>query len=348
MDYLPGWWDTIGQSATGFVDKLQRAVSPNHYAEEAFKKAAQQNPELITQIANMTPDQRQQAANAFGYKGQNPFAQMAVGNDLQKQIDLRAAKTRVASRPGGQDVLDAVATGTPTAKTETQQDTLFGLGVQKSQADLAKSAQDQKIGEITIQLNTGKLKDFNRAQADMDAAFESYPTTKGMNIGKMAIDAAEGRPVDPVAIRRLTADPGASQLFELAVKTHIAKIDDQARYSIASINKEGKQDIAIRAMQQMDAADKNLLNGLIQEKSKIQFFSPGAQTQSTKLDKEIDEIRERIVKRSEAQNLILQGLVNNDPKVRALVPPPATGQPGPLAQPAPPAFDFAKYGLTPP
>ncbi len=82
MQYLPGWWDQLGGSVTGFVDQAQKAISPNHYAQKNLQQLIQQDPTILMKIAEMSPEQRNLAAQGMGFRNQNPFEKIPEGPQL--------------------------------------------------------------------------------------------------------------------------------------------------------------------------------------------------------------------------------------------------------------------------
>lgn len=141
MDYVPGWWDTIGPSALKAFDSLQHAVAPDYYAQKAFEDAARKNPELITQLSNMDPQSRQLAAQSYGAKKNvGMFDKIPEGAQLKKQKMMSGWLDQIASDPNSVDAQNLKSTflGIESPRTMQRQDKQDAQGAERHAADMQK------------------------------------------------------------------------------------------------------------------------------------------------------------------------------------------------------------------
>ncbi len=147
---LPGLWDQIGPSAMSFAENLQRAVAPNFYAKKKLEEMVQKDPSVIEKFQNMDPTARAALAKGLGFSdGQDPFAGLAPGMDLQKkQQEFDLYKQGVSQDPTG---AAARAAGARTAE---------GKAIDVGNAAVAKlkpTIAQQEIQQNAINIDTSKI-----------------------------------------------------------------------------------------------------------------------------------------------------------------------------------------------
>lgn len=348
MEYIPGFWDQLAPSATGFVDKLLRTVNPNHFAQQDFNKIVQQNPQVLQQLSNMNPQERELYAQSLGYKGGvNPFAQMAEGTqsqaaklDLGNKKRVAGAFERASATPQGQAQVDAALTGTKTPEQLAQEKSTFEM--------------QQKLGQLNLDLSELKKVDLTRSQKIVDAAFAAHPTLDSKTVNATLDAMFKGQPVDPQLANRIQADPGASDLFQLAYKIRLQRMEEEARIRAAAIQKEGNAPMYIRALselrqdsQRQIALKQGQLQGLVGS------FMPEAKAQEKIVREEIARLEAEDAQRAEIAKSLIMSAVGGDkknPQFKEIVS--KTAQPatpfGPradLAQPSAPPDPEAQLAL---
>jgi len=208
IPYIPGWWDTISQNAQRFASQLPQSIEPDKVASRRLQEMIQQNPMLLSQIENMTPEARIAMEQTLGFKGQSPLQQLPVGAQLRQQME--EAKYIEGMTPEQKEFRLAARTGTRTAKqlaTEEQ-----------------KIQQDLQSGTLQLQILTGQVKDLNRVQSQIDQAAAKYPGLEGVNFGRIASTVIGGGQVDPTLMTRIQSDPGAKLLYDSAFSVQLTKL----------------------------------------------------------------------------------------------------------------------------
>ena len=99
IQYIPGWWDSIAENATGLAQQLPGIFQPDRVAKKKFERMIQQDPSLILKLSDL--DETQRATFYAGLGGRdmtrNPVAGLPEGEGLQTR--RRIAKTRSEMTP---------------------------------------------------------------------------------------------------------------------------------------------------------------------------------------------------------------------------------------------------------
>lgn len=233
IPYLPGWWDSIQQNATGFVDKAQQALAPNFYANKKLQEAIQQNPQLLEQISNMDPSQRNLLAAGFGFKKQNPFGNVAEGTKLKAEKRMENAINTVTSTPEGVAELNARLTGTKTA-IERQKDTL----------DLQKIQQDISGGATRNKLDSLKLKEVEKESVRLEKVLQQ----KAPDVAMVAKAVVAGKSIDPQTAERIGADPYLKATYDDYVRSLQIRMQTDASKYIASLKTPMEKQLGLDAL----------------------------------------------------------------------------------------------------
>lgn len=217
IPYLPGWWDEISKSATGLVQQLPQFIQPDRVASKKLEGMLQQNPMLAEQLSNMDEGTRKLLEQSMGFKKQAPISSMPVGAERKMREMTQGILGEVMADPiKRQDYIKKV-TG---ARTDTD--------IKKETQDLTKGQQEIDINAMNAELLTGKLKDFKRTQANVDAALAKYPDLTNVNYKQIVRDLIRtGKPVDPALITASVQDEGAKALLDLGIKSELMSMENE-------------------------------------------------------------------------------------------------------------------------
>lgn len=233
IPYLPGWWDEISRSATSFASQLPQFIQPDAVANKKLQELIQQNPMLLSQVENMTPEARMAMEQSLGFKKKTPLQGLPVGAQLRGQME--EAEFIKSLTPEQREIRLASKTGT------------------KTQAQILREQQkfDQELqnGTLQNQVLTGQVKDINRVQAQIDAAAEKYPNLQGMKLRDIAKQAVRGNgQIDPQLMTAIQADPGAKQLFEIAYGAELNLFKNDLDKQLAKTKSPETQSLLLRTL----------------------------------------------------------------------------------------------------
>jgi osmotically-inducible protein OsmY len=167
---LPGLWDQIGPSAMGFAENLQRAVAPNFYAKKKLEELIQKDPSVIDKFQNMDPTARAALAKGLGFSnGEDPFASLAPGMDLQKkqqefglyQQGIKQDPTGAAARAAGARTAEGQAIDAGNAAVAK-------LKPQIAQQEIQQNAINIDVSKIDKDLKGLALRKTQQAQARLE------------------------------------------------------------------------------------------------------------------------------------------------------------------------------------
>lgn len=217
IPYLPGWWDEISKNATGLVSQLPQFIQPDRVASKKLEQMLQQNPMLAEQMSNMDAGTRQLLEQSIGFRKQAPISAMPVGAERQMREMTQGILGEVMKDPvKRQDYIKKV-TG---ARTDTD--------IKKEQQELTTGQQQIDINAMNAELLSGKVKDFKRTQASVDAALAKYPDLSGVNYKTIVRDLIRtGKPVDPALITASIQDEGAKALLDLGIKSELMSLENE-------------------------------------------------------------------------------------------------------------------------
>ena len=217
IPYLPGWWDEISKNATGLAQQLPQFIQPDRVANKKLQEMVQQNPMILEQMGNMDAGTRSLLEQSLGFRKHAPISQLPVGAERQmREMNMGLLNETLASPEGKQDYLKK----TLGRRTATD--------LKKEQQELAQGAQALDLNAMNIELTSGKVKDYKRTQAAIDAAMQKYPDLQGINYKVLVRDMIRtGKPIDPAMITASMQDEGAKTLFEVAVKSELMSLENE-------------------------------------------------------------------------------------------------------------------------
>mgnify|MGYP000155864418 CR=1 FL=1 len=240
LPYIPGWWDEISKSATSFASQLPQIIQPDSVAQKRLQEMLQQNPMLLSQIENMTPEARRSMEQTLGFKNKNPLQSLPVGAQLKQQ--MADAKYLETLTPEQQDVRQATRVGTLSLTELQRKKTEESQRDQKFQIDLNN-------GTLQNQVLTGQAKEVERIGKQVESALAKYPTLQGIDINKIVKGAVRsGAPVDPQLITAIQSDPGAKQLFDIAYTSELTKFKNELDTRLAKSRSSQDETLLLRTL----------------------------------------------------------------------------------------------------
>jgi hypothetical protein len=240
LPYIPGWWDEISKSATSFASQLPQIIQPDSVAQKRLQEMLQQNPMLLSQIENMTPEARRSMEQTLGFKNKNPLQSLPVGAQLKQQ--MADAKYLETLTPEQQDVRQATRVGTLSLTEIERNKTKRSQEDQKFQIDLNN-------GTLQNQVLTGQAKEVERIGKQVESALAKYPTLQGIDINKIVKGAVRsGAPVDPQLITAIQSDPGAKQLFDIAYTSELTKFKNELDTRLAKSRSSQDETLLLRTL----------------------------------------------------------------------------------------------------
>jgi len=240
LPYIPGWWDEISKSATSFASQLPQIIQPDSVAQKRLQEMIQQNPMLLSQIENMTPEARRSMEQTLGFKNKNPLQSLPVGAQLKQQ--MADAKYLETLTPEQQDIRQAARVGTLSLPELQRKKTKESQEDQKFQIDLNN-------GTLQNQVLTGQAKEVERIGKQVESALAKYPTLQGIDINKIVKGAVRsGAPVDPQLITAIQSDPGAKQLFDIAYTSELTKFKNELDTRLAKSRSTQDEALLLRTL----------------------------------------------------------------------------------------------------
>jgi hypothetical protein len=240
LPYIPGWWDEISKSATSFASQLPQIIQPDSVAQKRLQEMIQQNPMLLSQIENMTPEARMGMEQTLGFKNKSPLQSLPVGAQLKQQ--MADAKYLETLTPEQQDIRQAARVGTLSLPELQRKKTKESQEDQKFQMDLNN-------GTLQNQVLTGQAKEVERIGNQVESALAKYPTLQGIDINKIVKGAVRsGAPVDPQLITAIQSDPGAKQLFDIAYTSELTKFKNELDTRLAKSRSTQDEALLLRTL----------------------------------------------------------------------------------------------------
>lgn len=233
--YIPGWAEGLLQS--GDLRRLGGAAvekfAPDLVANRRLQALVQQNPALLSQIENMTPEARMAMEQTLGFKKKTPLQSLPVGAELSSQMEMKDYIKNLT--PAQRELRLAAKAGTKTPEQISREDQLFQQNLQN--------------GTLQNQILTGQAKDIERVGKQVDAAIAKYPTLQGVDINKIVKGAVRsGTPVDPQLITAIQADSGAKQLFDIAYTSELAKFKSELDTRLAKTRSTQDEALLLRTL----------------------------------------------------------------------------------------------------
>lgn len=203
---LNGWWDEIAPSVPLIQGGLEKIFDPHRAQREAFQANLARNPEMITQIANMSPEERAAFIGSMQLKGSfaNQLQNMPEGMELGDRKITQQAVQGALKDPNQRSDLLAKRAG---VRTDDER----RLGVARTTTAEVEAKNAPKLGEQTIAINDLQLKDLEE-KARLKARREGIiAQTKG-NIGALYQSYRSGK-FDVDTTRALLSDEGIQKYF---------------------------------------------------------------------------------------------------------------------------------------
>jgi len=335
--YIPGWAEGLLQS--GDLRRLGGAAvekfAPDLVANRKLQALVQQNPMLLSQIENMTPEARIAMEQTLGFKKQTPLQGLPIGPELaarKEEQDYLKGLT-----PQQREIRLATKAGTKTPEQISREDQLF--------------QQNLQTGNLQNKVLTGQVKDLERVQGQIDAAVSAYPDLTGIKFSDIAKAAIRGgQQIDSQLMTRIQSDVGAKALYDAAYSAELNLFKNELDKKLALTRNPADQMQLLRVLTEMGnqlndqqgkillqmqadlrAFDEKMKNPLMVleslknpealDKARAEAMSP-YQTQLDAINKAIKENRFQIQKLSEKYGAV------PIPEMETTVPP--TGPVGPL------------------
>lgn len=256
---LRGWGDDIGDLGNG----LSHLINPNAQVQNALRKAAMENPDLIPQLAEMERS-NPGTLQSMGLNNGGILQSFGKGNGLVDQIKNTPISEKMRqNRELASATIDATKAGTrnsnaSAALTEGETPgrvkvtTVAGNESEALSPDKIKSAKDKYAldsKQSQIQLDT------------IDSALKKFPSLSQIDFQKYAADVFNGKKIDPEVTQRIAASGEAGQE---AVKQYLGAMHQHAELA-------SRGDIAhLQSHDQMIATagvlNSSLMDGLAREK----------------------------------------------------------------------------------
>lgn len=341
LPYIPGWWDEISKSATSFASQLPQIIQPDSVAQKRLQEMIQQNPMLLSQIENMTPEARMGMEQTLGFKNKNPLQSLPVGAQLKQQME--DAKYLETLTPEQRDIRQATRVGTLSLteierkkKEESQSD-------QKFQIDLQNGTLQNKV-------LTGQADEVERIGKQVASSLAKHPTLQGVDMNKLVRDAIRNNtPIDPELITAIQSNVGAKQLFDIAYTVELAKFKNELDTRLAKTKSPQDEALLLRTLTEIGnqlndqeartIAEMNIELGNFEKEQKnynnvlANMNNPNAVAEkraeiTTRYQNRLTEIRNRANTNTERTTNLVDKLGLKSPQA-GTVPPPA-GTAGPL------------------
>lgn len=240
--YIPGWAEGLLQSGDlrTVGSAVGQKIAPDRFAQKRLQSLIDQNPMLLSQIENMTPEARIAMEQTLGFKNKTPLQSLPIGAQLKQQME--DAKYLEGLTPEQREFRQATRAGTlPLPELQRRK-------IRESQED-QKFNLDLQNGTLQNQILTGQAKDIERVGKQVDAAIAKYPTLQGVDINKIVKDAVRsGEPVDPQLITAIQTDPGAKQLFDIAYTSELAKFKSELEIRVAKTRSTQDEALLLRTL----------------------------------------------------------------------------------------------------
>lgn len=308
--YIPGWAEGLLQS--GDLRRLGGAAvekfAPDLVANRKLQALVQQNPMLLSQIENMTPEARAAMEQTLGFKKQTPLQGLPVGAELSSQMEMKDYIKNLT--PAQRELRLAAKAGTKTPEQISREDKLFQQNLQN--------------GNLQNQILTGQVKDLTRVQGQIDASVSAYPDLKGIKFSDIAKAAIRGgQQIDSQLMTRIQSDVGAKTLYDAAYSAELNLFKNELDKKLALTKNPADQMQLLRVLTEIG----NQLNDqqgkiILQMQSEAKYFddqskdlfvrmnNPTAFTQEARkkllerYDVQLEDINKRIQEnREQAQKL---------------------------------------------
>jgi hypothetical protein len=249
IPYVPGWWDSISQNATGLMKQLPGVIQPDNVAQKRLQEMVQQNPMLLEQFSNMDDGTRNMLAQSLGFKNQNPIAQLPVGAQRQEREEMQGLRKEVLADPRSRQEFIGSKFGTKTDQERTIQDqqiTNNDITTQIRKLDFKKMTRDDGLAELMTAESTRALQALQQARKDQP----------NLNFNKI-ISGLQNNRLDRDDLQQLQVISGDPYLSNaLATVLDFSKLKEQTSSSLMLRSMGQRDDFARIAISAVESARK--------------------------------------------------------------------------------------------
>lgn len=244
LPYLPGWWDEISKSATSFAGQLPQILQPDAVAEQRLQQMVAQNPMLLSQIENMTPEARMAMEQTLGFRKKTPLQKLPEGPELQ--FKRRQKSFMETATPQQLEDMVAKSLGTK-GRTEMERETQeFDWKKRINELNFTKLTDDTELGKLLNDEKRRALEVLNKARVD----------NPEINIDRLIPGLMTGRLTqqDLAQIQVITADPALSGALNTVID--FAKLGQQNKLSLGLKSISNQDDYIRLALSAVESARK--------------------------------------------------------------------------------------------
>lgn len=259
---LSGWGEGIGSLANG----LSTLVNPNHQLQQALKQKAVENPELISQLAELersNPGTLQQlglgngpVAGLLGHG--SDFINQITGTPVNSDTELarRGKETQIANT-------QATTANTQANTDRTQKLTPIEIKQKGSEANVQTGTEQAQIDntKAIAEQNKAKSKEATTAIASLEAGLKAYPEIANIDLAGEAHKVFSGGKIDPALAARIQSDPALSQMFDSYMKALMERARLDTEIGVESMKGRSKSELAVAfgvTSKQLEDAQKRL------------------------------------------------------------------------------------------
>ena len=249
LPYLPGWWDQINrdgaaEKAFSAFDKSRR---PDAYANQSLQQMMQQNPGMLDKIANMDPQQRTLFSQTMGFQNQNPFENLAPGQQLLDRQEKASAVAKL--NPQQKEQRSAVLAGVDSERKMGREDKLFDTSLEGMIIDNKTGKQNLEKLETEFARNENIL---IKAAPDIHAAAKAY---------------VAGQQVPQELLERIFADKNLGPAFSGYVEAFQLRMRLNSSAAIASMRTPQEKMIGLQQLNTLIDNTRQELTPLISQTS---------------------------------------------------------------------------------
>lgn len=248
IPYIPGWWDSISESATKLAGQLPSVIQPNNVAKKKFEQMVRENPMILDQLSNLDETQRAAFGKALGYTdaAQNPIMGMPEGEVLKGRREKAKylagqtpdEKKSFLTKTYGGESQETIDRGRTEVK---QKDVLYNQTVTGN--DQTARLNDLKLREQKIDTDTKE-----QYKMVQDALRIKFPT-ENIDLGKFTDDFINKKaPAD--LISRVQGDPTLGPAFKTYLEMYMEDLKIRAQKSIAGMRSPTERYLGLNFLQQ--------------------------------------------------------------------------------------------------
>lgn len=225
VQYLPGWWDELNKNNAfgNLVSQIPAMLNPDRSADNKLREMAQQDPTLMTRIANMGDAERQALADTMGYKKKNPFQALPAGEERKNRELKDKFMTEVMGDPIKAAEFKAKLLG---IKTDSER--------QLDQVTLEQRVIDKKTGQLKLDVLEKETKRLG------DILAKSSP-----DLLEAAKAVAFGKSLPAEVFQRINADETLAPTFQEYIKGFQLEREYSFRKTLQSMKTPAERAMAI-------------------------------------------------------------------------------------------------------